>query len=95
VLSAECGRCADAQPPPLLGPQLINPHIKPTPRGTPGLLTTLGYAAIFGAAGLVYLVADDSTGSVAAQVVGAAVLGGAGVAALVGAGLLADLQKID
>jgi len=64
-------------------------------RGTPTLLSTLGYAAIFGAAALVYFIADDSTGSIAAQVIGAVVLGGSGVAALVGADLLADLQKIE
>lgn len=63
-------------------------------RGTPGLLNTLGLAAAAGAAALVYFLPDDSTGLVAAQVVGASALGAAAIAALVGSSILGNLQKV-
>lgn len=63
-------------------------------RGTPGLLSTLGLLAAVGAAALVYVVPDDSTSLVAAQVVGASALGAAAVAALVGSSILGSLQKV-
>lgn len=63
-------------------------------KGTPGLLNTLGLAAAAGAAALVYFIPDDSTGLVAAQVVGASALGASAVAALVGASILGSLQKV-
>lgn len=79
-------------PPP---PSLTSKLQSPPPRGTPGLLSATGYALIAGAAALVYFVADDSTASLVGQALGAAALGGGGVAALVGAGLLSDLQRLD
>ncbi|KAF8060503.1 Mettl20 [Scenedesmus sp. PABB004] len=62
-------------------------------KSTPGLLSTLGLVAAVGAAGLVYAIPDDSQALVAAQVVGAATLGGAAIAAFVGSSILGSLQK--
>lgn len=63
-------------------------------RGTPGLLSTLGFAAAAGAAAVVYFVPDDSTGLIAAQAVAATALGAAAVGALVGSSILGSLQKV-
>ncbi|GBF96712.1 hypothetical protein Rsub_09454 [Raphidocelis subcapitata] len=64
-------------------------------KSTPGALSALGYVLIAAAAAVVYLVGDDTAGDIALQAFGALALGGAGVAAIVGSGLLADLQKIE
>jgi Protein of unknown function (DUF1118) len=63
-------------------------------RNTPGLLSTTGLVAAAAAAALVYAVPDDSTALIAAQATGAAVLGGAAIAAFVGSSLLGSLQKV-
>jgi hypothetical protein len=63
-------------------------------RNTPGLLSTAGLAAAVAAAALVYLVPDDSTGLVAAQVAGASALGAGAIAAFVGSSILGNLQKV-
>eukprot|EP00877_Chromochloris_zofingiensis_P007189 jgi/Chrzof1/2723/Cz11g26170.t1 len=60
---------------------------------TPTALSLTGWTLLAAAAALVYFIPDDSTGLIAAQVAGASVLGGAAVAALVGAGFLSQLQK--
>lgn len=73
----------------LLLPPLLLPH-----RNTPGLLSTAGLAAAVAAAALVYLVPDDSTGLVAAQVAGASALGAGAIAAFVGSSILGNLQKV-
>lgn len=62
-------------------------------RNTPTALSLTGWTLLAAAAALVYFIPDDSTGLIAAQVAGASVLGGAAVAALVGAGFLSQLQK--
>ena len=61
--------------------------------GTPGLINTLGLVAFAAAAALVFVIADDSTAAIAAQVIGASALAGAGVAAFAGASFLEELQK--
>jgi hypothetical protein len=76
-------------------PRAATPPHPPPNRATPGLLSAAGYALIASAAALVYLVDDTSAGELFAQALGALALGGAGVAALVGSGLIADLQKIE
>lgn len=62
--------------------------------GTPTLLYTLAILAVAAAATLVYLVPDNSVGEVAAQLVGAGFLIGAGGAALWGGNFLSSLQKV-
>jgi hypothetical protein len=42
----------------------------------------------------VYLIPDDTTGLVAAQVAGASALGAAAIAAFVGSSILGNLQKV-
>lgn len=63
-------------------------------RNTPGLLSTAGLLSAIGAAALVYLIPDDNTGLVAAQVAGASALGAGAIAALVGSSILSNLQKV-
>jgi hypothetical protein len=63
-------------------------------KNTPGLLSTAGLLAAVAAAALVYLVPDDSTGLVAAQVAGASALGAGAIAAFVGSSILGNLQKV-
>jgi hypothetical protein len=60
---------------------------------TPGNINALGLVLLLAAAGLVFAVPDDSTALVVSQAAGAVVLAGAGVAAFVGASILASFQK--
>lgn len=80
-------------PPPQNHHHTTSPH-KLKNRNTPGLLSTAGLFSAIGAAALVYLVPDDSTGLVAAQVAGASALGAGAIAAFVGSSILGNLQKV-
>mmetsp|Transcript_26404 Transcript_26404/g.41808 ORF Transcript_26404/g.41808 Transcript_26404/m.41808 type:complete len:377 (-) Transcript_26404:206-1336(-) len=60
---------------------------------TPGKLSLAGLAGILAAAGLVAAVPDDDSTLVAAQAIGALLLGAPSVGALVGSNILGGLQK--
>lgn len=64
-----------------------------TDRGTPGKLSGAALVLLAAAAAVVYFVPDTDTNLLVAQAAGAAVLGGAGLAALVASSILGDLQK--
>jgi hypothetical protein len=85
------GGLAPRLPAPLTAPR---PPAQP-PRSTPGTLSAVGYVLVAAAAAVVYFAPDETTGQLVAQAVGAAALALGGAAALVGAGFLADLQKVE
>jgi Protein of unknown function (DUF1118) len=62
-------------------------------RSTPWKITTLGVLFLSAAAGATILLPDESTSEVVTRLLITIVLSGGGIAALVGASLVFDIQK--